>query len=472
MGRTIENRDRHVSLSRVAKEVLFSALLSGQLAILVGCGGTRSARIGQLNLAVTGQTITKVRASAGHIVVLEEKLTSISEDGPDRTLSILQGDGHSVNSYSAPPGWSVVDFAVHPSGDISVILTTATEVRIVRLDSRGALRSDELFLDSLSPNDPYFNYAGGIKNDIALQPALMHDAARLAPIGESLAVVLRTGRNAIVAYRVDPDASGAYTQSWRTLVEPGSSIFLLGITSGSFDVFGELQNHVRFFIDSDSNTLAIGLVNSPMRNFTFQAHSEFFNELIAASNGVLLTRVSVRDGHLLGSTAIDTRNLAELHGVRVTPRAFLLMGRVLSEIRSDGSGWDAFAATVKPDGSPGPYSLIDVDRGDVLFDVAPLPGGRYIALGSTGYIQNPSGESISESAQPLLALLNPDGSLAQRLNYTSGPRQNQLNIIAPLNGDWLLAGMVNGPGTHSGDADHNLIKADGFVRAGSDLPTK
>jgi len=54
---------------------------------------------------------------------------------------------------------------------------------------------------------------------------LMHDAARLAPLAESLAVVLRTGRNAIVAYRLDPDVGGAYrAPGGRLDVEPGSSI--------------------------------------------------------------------------------------------------------------------------------------------------------------------------------------------------------------------------------------------------------
>ena len=91
-----------------------------------------------------------------------------------------------------------------------------------------------------------------------------------------------------------------------------------------------------------------------------------------------------------------------------------------------GSGWNAFTALVGHDGAPGPYSVVDVDRGDVLFDVAPLPSGRYLALGTTGYVQNPSGESISEAAQPLLVLLNNDGSLAQNLGYIGGARHNQL----------------------------------------------
>jgi hypothetical protein len=160
-----------------------------------------------------------VRTAGDEVVLLEERLTSIFENGPQRTLAVLKSDGRTAQPYMPPPGWSVVDFAVHPSGDISAILTTAREVRIVRLDPKGSVRSDQSFLDPAAATDPFFNYAGGIKNDNALQPALMHDAARLAPLGESLAVVLRTGRNAIVAYRLDPDASGAYRQSWRTLVE-------------------------------------------------------------------------------------------------------------------------------------------------------------------------------------------------------------------------------------------------------------
>jgi len=457
-----------VSTVRIFRtSIVLGVLLGLSLVLLAGCGSSQAPPTTHVNLAVTGQTVTKVRTSGNEVVLLEERLNSIFEDGPQRTLAILQSDGHTAQTYMPPPGWSVVDFALHPSGDISVILTTAKEVRIVRLDPKGSIRSDQPFLDSAAPTDPFFNYAGGIKNDDALQPALMHDAARLAPLGESLAVVLRTGRNAIVAYRLDPNSSGTYQRSWRTLVEPGSSILGIGITSGSFDVFGQLQNHVRIFMDVDADTpatLAVGVVNLPLSSFTFRAHSEFFSDPISASKGVLLTRVAADDGRRLGSTVIDTHDLAELHGVRATPRGFMLVGRVLSEVRSDGSGWNAFTALVGRDGDQGQYSVVDVDRGDVLFDIAALSSGRYIALGTTGYTQNPSGASISEAAQPLLVLLNADGSLAQNLGYTEGARHNQLTTITPLNGRWLLGGMINGPGTHSGDADHALIVADGFLR--------
>jgi hypothetical protein len=341
----------------------------------------------------------------------------------------------------------------------------------VRLDHNGSVRSDQSFADPAAATDPFFNYVGGLKDDESLQPALMHDAARLAPLGDSLLLVLRTGRNAIVAYRLDVNVDGAYRRAWRTLVEPGASILLEGITSGTFDVFGQLENHLRVFIDVDAEgILAVGIVDAPMLNFTFQAHADYFKEYIAASTGILLTRVGTDDGRRLGSTVIDTRQRAELHGLRASAHGFALVGRVLSEVRPDGSGWDAFAASVAQDGSLGPYHTIDVDRGDVLFDIAPLASGRYIALGTTGYVQNPAGASISESAQPLLVLLGSDGSLVERLSFQGGPRHNQLTSIVRIAGDWLLGGMVNGPGTHSGDADRALLVADGFLRERADLP--
>jgi hypothetical protein len=146
-----------------------------------------------------------------------------------------------------------------------------------------------------------------------------------------------------------------------------------------------------------------------------------------------------------------------------------LVGRVLSEVRSDGTGWDAFAACVAQDGSLDSYNTVDVDRGDVLFDIAQLSSGRYLALGTTGYVQNPAGASISESAQPLLVLLGSDGSLIQSLSSPAGPRHNQLTTVVRIDGGWLLGGMINGPGTHSGDIDRSALVADGFLRERSDL---
>src|SRR5215470_10394418 len=166
-----------------------------------------SSLIDTVDLTVAGRTVVKARASGGVVAVLEERLTSIFEPGPDRILALLDADGRSTRMYAPPAGWALADFAVHPSGEISLVLTTQKEVRLVRLDRDGRLRDDQPFTDAAAATDPFFAFDASLKDDSALQPALMHDAARVAALGESLALVLRSGRNAVVAYRLDLDAT-------------------------------------------------------------------------------------------------------------------------------------------------------------------------------------------------------------------------------------------------------------------------
>jgi hypothetical protein len=162
---------------------------------------------------------------------------------------------------------------------------------------------------------------------------------------------------------------------------------------------------------------------------------------------------------------IDTVQESELYGLRLNGDDIGLVGRVFSERRSDGTGWNAYAAHVdRTSGTLLSYRPIDIDRGEILFDIAPLAQGRFLAAGAAGYSQNPAGAIISEQMTPLLAILDADGTVRQRIDVTAGPRQNQLRALAAHNGNWLLGGMVNGPGTHSGDGDPALIVADGFVR--------
>lgn len=46
----------------------------------------------------------------------------------------------------------------------------------------------------------------------------------------------------------------------------------------------------------------------------------------------------------------------------------------------------------------------------------------------------------------------------------AGPRQTQVISLAARGQHWLAAGLSNGPGTHSGDANTTAILADGWVR--------
>jgi len=436
--------------------------------VLAACGGGDSAPMAspppaKVEVMVSGVAVTKVQTGTSGIAVMEEKLRALTNPGPERQLVFLDGTGMQLAQYTPPAGWSLVDFARHASGETTVALTTMRDVKLVRLDRNAAPIGELAIADPQAATDPFYD-SGGVHDDTALQPFYMHDAVRIAPVGEGVAMALRTGRNAVVAYRYDHTAAQGYTRAWRTLVEPGLSMFAISITSGTFDTFDQLTNHWTLRLDAGpAGDVAVGVVSRQDAAPIFARHADYFHETIAADWGVLVTRVAA-DGQRLGSTPIVSNRPVELHGVRVSGDDIGIVGRTFTAVASDGSGWDAYSAHVdRTSGTLRMYANVDVDHGDILFDIAPLAHGHFLAAGATGYTENPSGASISEQAAPLLVVLDPDGSVKQRIAVTPGPRQNQLRSLAPSGSDWLVGGMLNGPGTHSGDADPALIKADGFV---------
>jgi hypothetical protein len=319
-------------------------------------------------------------------------------------------------------------------------------------------------VDPQAASDPFFD-TGSIHDDNSLLPVFTRDAVRVAAIGENLAVALRTGRNATVAYRFNHARPAGFTRAWRTLAEPGFSVFLTGITSGTFDTFDALQNHwqLRMDVDAAGNT-AVGVVSRFPSAPLFEAHSRFFGGTIAGTNGFIVTRIAP-DGTRLGATAVDTARQSELHGLRVNGDDIGAVGRVFTVQRADGGGWDAWSAHVsQASGTLSLYRVLDVDLGEILFDIAALPQGRFLVAGAAGYTQNPTGGSVFEPSTPLLAVLESDGTLRSRIAFAPGPRLNELRSLALLGNRWIVGGMLNAPGTHSGDLDRTLITADGFAR--------
>jgi hypothetical protein len=441
-------------------------------ALLAACGGSGdSSPMGSpppppatVQLAVAGVAVTKIRSGTSGIAVMEEKLHAITDPVPERKLTLLDDAGAQAGQYAPPAGWSLIDFARHASGETTVALATARDVKLVRLDRSGAPIDELAVSDPQAATDPYYDN-GGVHDDGSLLPFYTRDAVSIAPVGEGVAMALRTGRNAVVAYRFDHGTAQGYTKAWRTLVEPGLSMFAIGITSGTFDTFGQLMNHWNVHLDTDAaGGVAVAVVSRQDSAPIFARHADYFGEAVSGDWGVLVTRLAA-DGRRLGTTPIASNRPIELHGLRADGDDLALAGRVFSAVQADGAGWDAYTAHVdRASGLLRTYANVDVDRGDILFDVVALPQGRFLAAGATGYTENPSGASISEQAAPLLVVLESDGSVKQRIAFTPGPRQNQLRSLAVRGTDWLVGGMVDGPGTHSGDGDPALIKADGFVR--------
>jgi hypothetical protein len=277
-------------------------------------------------------------------------------------------------------------------------------------------------------------------------------------------LALRTGKDAVVAYRFGHGQAG-FAQRWRTLVEPGVELGLSAIIGGGFDPFQSLANpaHVRLDV-SPAGRIAVAVQSD--RTNLIDGHARHFNEALPAgmAYGLFVSELDAA-GTRLGTRVVPMAVRPEVHGVRWIGGTIAVSGRQRTSTPADGAGWDAYVALLEPGQAPR-VQLIDVDRCDIVFDLLPLPGGRMLAAGSTGYTQNPGGASISETSQPLLAVLDAHGAIQQRLPFAAGARQNQVRSLAAWNGGWLAGGLVNGPGTHSGDSDPARIFADGYVREG------
>lgn len=410
-----------------------------------------------------GLALVKVRSQGTAVLMLEEKLCSIFEQAPVRRLA--RRANAAVQHWEAPAGWHLLDFAVHPSGEISLVLSTATQVRLLRLSSSLALLHDQALNDPQLPLDPVYDEGGGVLRPEAQQPYLMRDAARVAALGEDLILALRAGLHQVVAYRF---ARGAAQPRWRSLVEPGCSAGGRFVRGGTYDVYGQLENHLRLHLDVRADGQIGIAVPQMFAILLFDAHRRHFGEPLDASEGLLLSRLDAQ-GRRLGTSLVATSGRTELHSLRATPQGWALAGRLRSRATEDG--WDGYLALVGAQGEGvSLHTLNQEPGGDALFDIAPLADGGYLAAGACASTQNPSGASISENAEPLLLRLAADGTVTQRIAFPAGPRHNALRSLAWGGHGWLIGGLRNGPGTHSGDADLGLVRADGFVSERRDLP--
>lgn len=439
-------------------------------ALAASCGGGGSspaAPAAPLDVSIGGASAIKARTAGMAITVLEERPISLTTPGPGRRLAFLDADGSTAAQYVAPAGSVLVDFAQHPSGEVTAVTATARALRLVRLDRMAnVLGTFDLVDNGEVAADPFFD-SGGLRDPTSLLPVLTRDAARVAPIGEDVALALHTGINAVVAYRFSYAPSRGYGRMWRTLVEPGISLLQISITSGTFDTFDQLVNHLHVHIDADSaGNVVVAATSKPFSAPLFAAHARYFNEAEATGTGVVVTRLDA-SGARLGSTVIETHGVdegGELHALRMDGSEIALVGRVFTEKRADGTGWDAYAARIdRTTGALVSYRVLDVDKGDILFDIAPAGQGVFIVGGATGYVENPGGASVLEPAAPLLGVLDAAGTLT-RVTVAPAPRINEVRTLVQRGDRWLAGGMVNGPGTHSADANPGLLTADGFLR--------
>jgi hypothetical protein len=238
-------------------------------------------------------------------------------------------------------------------------------------------------------------------------------------------------------------------------VEPPADLLAIGIIGGGFDNFHQGDQTAFVYLDVDASGVAYVVV--PSTADVLPAHDAFFGEhLLDGADpdhfdyGVAIaTRVSpdgTRSYAVLSGLGTNRRLL----NVRASARTLWLTGRIRTG--SDPGSWDGWIQSF--DASTGQAVAehgVDIQAGDMFWDLAPQDDGALLAVGSTHYTQNPSGLSVSDARDDLAVIVGPDGDVRGRVTLPAGPmgRGNEVTSVRIVDGRRMFAGVKNAPGTHA-----------------------
>jgi hypothetical protein len=385
------------------------------------------------------------------LVVLETLQPQSLVTTPIRSAALLGEGSEVLRTYQAPEGWTLIDAVAHPSGDVSLLSVQLEQggadyplrATVSRISSDGARIDREL--SRLPP-------PGGTEDPPAFIASL--DRARLLAQGEDLYALVRWANNSVQAYRLE---TRALEQKWATFIEPPATLLFTGIIGGGFDNFH--QGDSPFFVHGDVDSQGNPYVAVVSTEELLTAHDAFFGENLTSLadpanfdfGAAVLTRVG-SDGRrtfarLLGMPGRNKRVLT----LRVVGESAVLAGRV--KTGNQPESWDAWILSARAATGDLAYERnIDVQSGDMFWDVSPLSGGRLLAVGSTNYTQNPSGLSVSDARDPLAVVLDTLGNVEKRIVLPVGPagRGNEAMSVRVGDRDQVaISGVHNAPGTHA-----------------------
>ena len=289
------------------------------------------------------------------------------------------------------------------------------------------MRADLALVDGAIDTDPPQLPAGVVTGQIETRT---HDAGPSPRWARTRSRRCGPRRHSVVAHRF-AFADGAFAPRYRTLVVPAYPIGAIGLTGGTYDTFGAVDS--QFFVHlaiGPEGTTYVGIRHPELSaDRLVKVIKDVFGETLATDpdwTDSYVIRLAP-DGTRLGTSVVGTERPDEIFALRAVPGGVWALGGTSSGTpRGPASTRSSATSTGRP--ARRPPAALDVDLGDIAFDLAPLPGGEVVVVGASGYAQNPSGASISEASATFARWLRADGSVVA-LPLPTGPRHNEARFI-------------------------------------------
>jgi hypothetical protein len=407
---------------------------------------------------VEGQSVLKVLPQPQGWVSMQEVLQQqYLVTQPQRELVWRDADFKEIARYRPPEGWSLIDVAAHPSGQVSGA--------IIRLDIR---------------RNPFFDVSvlrmrdGQVLAEIKLEqlpgtgertryfPASL-DRLRLEPFQEDVYLVARWDYNQVEASRL-AFANSQFNIKWQKLVEPDAYAGSIGIIGGGYDNFHQGDRY--FFVYAGVDAQGELVVGVPSHEDVLTSHDALYNDNLSGEAnpgafdwGVAIVSKFSPSGQRIYAKLLGKSTQKRLINLRVGGGTIYLVGRVKTGSAPDS--WDAWVLAADESSGQMRYEQqLHLQQGDMLWDIDPLANGHAWAVGTKAYVQNPAGLSVSDQRLAFAVQLDGQGMITSELELPQGPpdRGSEAVFVKVLNNrQVLVAGAHNAPGTHA------PVFSDGFI---------
>lgn len=394
--------------------------------------------------------IIKAESAANGFYILSEVLSPLIISPGDRILRKINSNGAEIMRIQSNTKHALIDFC---SSDnfIFVVRSSANSIEVQKYNLNGA------FLDSKV-----------VWENSNIASISTHDRARIAIRNNTVSVAFRAEYNSVLLTSLDAENLEI---NWSTLIEPENYVLPTSMTGGSYDTFEQLAHPYMVFLDLDQDGNAYVVVPA-LYGSTIYLHNQFFSENLSHvseafvspgfESDALVTKVDIQ-GERVFAVVAGSIDPDECYGIKTDDNSFYLFGRSAKPTSTIGYEWDGYLAQYNSStGNPIFISSLHVDQSSIVYDIAKTDGGKIVAVGATGWTQNPLGYSVSEHSRKMVAILDQAGNFQEEFKIQSGLRHNQVRTIINQKGKVWLGGWENGPGTHSGDNNPQLVYADAF----------
>lgn len=385
--------------------------------------------------------------------ILAEELSPLLISPGHRILKKVSRSGVEQVTISSEQNETMIDFDIE-NEDLFILYSSHDNIKLKKYDINGVLKGVEIIWE---------NTTGTL--------CATQDRGRICIYNQSVVVAIRPEDYSTRLFSLK---TSSLELNWSTLIEPSQDIFGIGMNGGSYDTFEQLAHRYMVFIDIDQDgniyTVIPALYSSSIywHNIHFSENLSH-NSALHVSSGLetdaLVTKVSPT-GSRVYTVVAGSMNPNECYGIKANKTYFFLYGRTAMPSNSYGFTWNPYIG--KYNANTGSSIFVKnyyFEQSGIVYDLTETQFGNIIIVGSKGWSQNPLGFSVSESSKKLVAVLDPSGQLLKEVDVESGLRHNQVRSLLYKNNKIWISGWENGPGTHSGDGNMNLVYADAFLKS-------